>query len=347
MTLNRYLRRTVLGRLGLFAMGGAFGSIAIGAPTIEWTESTPAPEPRAGYAAGEIDGRLVLVGGTYWTGDLGDWDAKVFTDVADEFDPHTEVWSRLPEFPATVGYAAGATWQNRLYVLGGVQDGAPSKRVMVLVKTAAGYRWETGPDLPQPRVFAAAMTVGSVIYLIGGTTEFEVLDESGSCCLSATATRTVWALDLAQENARWEDRASFPGHSRWGHRLVSDGRDIYQFGGRYQRSLGDALEKYLEVWRYRPVTDEWALLGELPDELYNARGVYAQEQIMLFARAGQAAVFDLSGATFSPVTALPEDVIIEHFIWTDNLIVGASGESGTERPRRRSELTYIGRIVER
>ena len=344
---ERSFGESELKRVKWALLGSLLAGMASGAPAIEWTESTPAPEPRAGYAAGQVGGQLVLVGGTYWMGEPGNWHAKVFTAVTDAFDPATQEWTRGPDFPGTVGYAAGATWDDRLHVFGGVQDGEPSDRVMVLVETVTGFAWETGPSLPRPRVFAAAAPVGSVVYLLGGTTEFEVLDESGRCCLSATATDTVWALDLAAPQPQWETRAAFPGKRRWGHRLVSDGESIYQFGGRYQRSLEDPLEKYLEVWRYHPATDKWTLVGELPEELYNARGVYAQGRIFLIGRGGQSAEFDPETGRFRTATPLPQDVIIEHFMWDGEVIVGASGESGTERPRRRSELTYIGRFGDR
>ena len=33
---------------------------------LHWSRSTPLPEPRAGHAAGILDGKLVMACGTYW-----------------------------------------------------------------------------------------------------------------------------------------------------------------------------------------------------------------------------------------------------------------------------------------
>ena len=66
---------------------------------ITWRESTPMPEPRSGYAAGALDGRLVLAGGTYWEGTKGNWTKKIFTPATHAFDPVSQQWQKLPDAP--------------------------------------------------------------------------------------------------------------------------------------------------------------------------------------------------------------------------------------------------------
>jgi len=54
---------------------------------------------------------------------------------------------------------------------------------------------------------------------------------------------------------------------------------------------------------------------------------------------------DLQTLQYSELTPLPEAASVDKFVWLDNMIIGASGENALEGPRRRSEWTFIGRIV--
>lgn len=93
-----------------------------------------------------------------------------------------------------VAYAAGAAVAGRLFIIGGVQDGRPSRRVLILERDASGFHWRDGPALPEARVFAEAAVVDGKIYVVGGSREFETMGAAGLCCASHTATTTVWSL---------------------------------------------------------------------------------------------------------------------------------------------------------
>src|SRR5690349_10657860 len=91
--------------------------------TISWQKSTPVPEPTDGYAAGVIDGRLIMTGGTYWEGSPGDWQRKIYSRATLAFDPRTQIWERLPDAPVPLAYAASAVIGDEFFILGGMQNG--------------------------------------------------------------------------------------------------------------------------------------------------------------------------------------------------------------------------------
>ena len=110
----------LLGLAGLCAIPGCSPASDPSAPgtKLQWRKSTPLPEPRAGHAAGLLDGKFVIAGGTWWEGEKGNWTQKIFSASTHAFDPDTESWERLPDAPFPFGYAAYTVVENRLYVLG-------------------------------------------------------------------------------------------------------------------------------------------------------------------------------------------------------------------------------------
>lgn len=310
---------------------------------VEWRLSTPLPEARAGYAAGVVGGRLILAGGTYWLGSPGAWTEKVFCATTHAFDPGTEIWTCLPDAPVAFGYAAGVALEDRLYVLGGVQAGRSSRQVFVLENQSGAFHWREGPALPEARVFAEAAVAQGKIFVVGGSREFETLDDTGLCCGTNTATTTVWSWDPANPSSPWKERTPFPGDRRGGHRLVSDGRYLYQFGGRFLTGKGQPLHYFNDVWRYDVQSDQWTKLAEMPVGVQLARAVFADGKILLIGRDRRAMKFDPVTDGFTNLTGLPEDALVDSFFWLPPFIVGAGGETKLDRPRRRANWTFLGR----
>ena len=332
--------------LGLL-LASVLADASPGTTTIAWRESANVPEPTDGHAAALIEGKLVLVGGTYWEGTKDRWTKKVFTAASLAFDPVTERWERLADAPVTFAYAAYTQVGDELFILGGLQDGVASRDVRTLRKTGGNYVWGRVGELPETRLFANAVTVGKTIYMVGGTREFEPLDSIGTCCTSETATGTLWAFDTAKPAAGWKSLAPFPGSQRWHHRAVSDGRSIYLLGGIHQADKADPVSKFYDVWRYDLAADRWARVADLPAAMHGAAVVRAGDRIILVGRAGKVMSFDPGRVQFTALDPIPRDVSVNYFAWTGSELVGAGGETPLGGPRRRSEWTFIGKVIER
>jgi N-acetylneuraminic acid mutarotase/DNA-binding beta-propeller fold protein YncE len=340
-------RAAVLGVVALSLFCPAALNGAWPAPTmIAWWESTPAPEPRAGYASGVIGGKLLLIGGTYWEGTKGNWTKKIWSAAVHAFDPVKQTWERLPDAPVTLGYAASAQVGEEIFALGGVQNGQPSRDVWRLRKSGARYAWDRYGQLPAPRLFASAVSAGKRLYLLGGTSKFEPYDAKGTCCTSTTATNTLWVLDTGDPSRGWKPLAPYPGDLRWGQQAETDGAAVYMFGGSYQAAQQDTVRHFNEVLRYDLAAGQWARVADLPEEMQGAAPTLVHGRIILVASGKKVMLFDPKTARFSPLDPLPQSASVDRFVWIDPLLVGASGENSVEGPRRRSEWTFLGRVSE-
>ena len=314
--------------------------------TLIWSRTTPLPESRTDYAAGVIEGRLVISGGTYWTGSKGNWIKKHFSASTHAFDPITEVWEKLPDLPMPLGTSASAVIGDRLFVLGGFTGEEVNREIVVLENKQNGYVWEHFGQLPVDRVYARAVSVGTHLYLVGGTTRFEPTDAAGTCCTSKTATSSFMVLDTANPDQGWEQLPDLPGARRWYFKVETDGEFIWMFGGIFQAEHTDPTSRFDDVFRYNIANAEWEAVEALPEVSsdYPPTPVFVKDRIILVSNSTKVWQLDLETLRYSELPPLPEAVSVDKFFWIENRIVGAGGENSVEGPRRRSEAAFIGQF---
>jgi N-acetylneuraminic acid mutarotase len=316
--------------------------------SFHWTKSTPFREATSGYAAGVIQGKFVIAGGTYWEGTANHWKKKVFSSATYLFDPTTQEWQRLANLPVPLGYPASAAVDNRLFVLGGYNGHNANREIFTLTKEGNEYVWKTFGKLPFDRIFGKAVTIGKDIYLVGGSTQFEPLDAIGTCCTSKTATNSLLVFNLARPERGWRELAPYPGATRWLFSAEGDGKAIWMFGGRYQANPKDPLQLYPEVLRYSPVDAKWKLMTYLPIDLWgtsSVTAVFADGRMLLIGSIGKTWQLDLNLLKYEELAPLPEAVEVDKFVWLANHVIGSGGENSTDDgPRRRSESTFIGQF---
>ncbi len=312
-----------------------------------WTKSTPLPEPRAGHAAGVLDGKLVIAGGTYWEGEKGNWTKKIFSARTHAFDPATHTWEQLPDAPMPFGYAAFTVVKNRLFVLGGYDGKKESRKILVLSKQGTEYVWEIFGELPDTRLFGWAGGIGSSIFLLGGVTRFEPTDDAGSCCTSATATNRLQMLDTTAPDQGWHELPPYPGGKRWLFSAETDGDNLWMFGGIYTANGEDPPEQFRQVLRYSLTEKVWHKLSPLPPDTLTATPlsplfVGGKILFMSFSKT----VWELDPVTqeYSRLSPLPEEAFVDKYVWLNGQIIGTGGENKIEGPRRRSEWTFIGKF---
>jgi N-acetylneuraminic acid mutarotase len=309
---------------------------------IAWRESAPTPEPRDGYAAGVIDGKLILIGGTYWEGSSENWTKKKFSASIHLFDPKSQQWEKCRDAPMTLGYAASAQVGDVIFVIGGLHDGVPSRTVHTIHQASSGYAWQRHSELPEARLFANAVVMGKLIYVIGGVREFEPYDEQGRCCTSRSAANSLWVLDPASRVPTWKCLTGYPGKNRWLHTAATDGTALYLFGGIHIEAEHSPVEYFNDVLKYDPITDRWSRVGEMPQSLQLATPISTSTGIILVGKAKNVVRFDPDAGNFIPLEPLPHAATVTRFVLIDSMLVGAGGESSEEGPRRRSERTFIG-----
>ena len=312
---------------------------------LQWKKSTPLPEPRAGHAAGILDEKFIIAGGTYWEGEKGNWTQKLFSSSTHAFDPKNQTWERLPNAPIPFGYAAFTVVNNTLYVLGGYDGKQESRKILTLKKQNGQYKWEIFGELPQTRLFGWAGTVDNSIYLLGGVVRFEPLDDIGTCCTSKTATNQLSVLDTENPDDGWKNLNPYPGSKRWLFSAESDGKNLWLFGGIDSSEEANNPARFNDALRYEIDENRWQKMSSLPESTMKATPLvplYIDGKILFMSFSKTVWQLDLKTMIYSQLASLPEEAFVDRFVWLDNKIIGAGGENKIESRRRRSEWTFIG-----
>ena len=340
---------TILASLGVFACLG-LDSAAQSSPraSLEWAKSTPLPEARAEYASGIVGGKLVIAGGTYWEGSAGHWTKKHYSASTHAFDPVSQRWERLPDLPVALGYAASAVVDGRLFVLGGVTPGGINRKIFTLTRTGSRYVWSVFGEMGFDRVSAAAVSVQGRIYLLGGTSAYEAFDSLGTCCATNTATNSLLVFDTHAPAKGWRPLAPYPGRARWLPAVSTDGKSIWLFGGMLQADVKAPVTNFGEVLKYDVASQSWSGAPALPNAITDLQPLCSLDlgnRIFIFTGEKQVWQLDLRAQRYSETTPMPEAVAVDKFFWLHHRIIGAGGESEVERPRRRSDWTFVAKIT--
>lgn len=315
--------------------------------SLEWEKSAPLPEARAGYASGILDGKLVIVGGTYWDGSEGHWIRKRYTSSTHAFDPVRQRWERLPDLPIALGYGASTVVAGRLFVFGGYTGSRVNRKIFALGKEGTRYKWNVVGEMNADRVFAAAVPVKDEIYLIGGSTSFEAFDSFGTCCATNTVTNSILVYGIHSTTKKWRALSSYPGPARWMPGVASDGTSIWLFGGMLQSDFKVPVTNLDQVLNYNIARNEWQVVNSLPMAAANLQPITPLKigkLIFLFTAGKRVWLFDLRSQLYAETTPMPEAVQIDQFFWLNHKIAGTGGECEVERPRRRSDWTFQARI---
>jgi len=184
--------------------------------------------------------------------------------------------------------------------------------------------------------------------LVGGTTSFEAFDEAGTCCATNTVTNSVLVLDTDFPAKGWRQLAPYPGRPRWMAATTTDGKAIWMFGGTLQAHAKDSITNFSDVVKYDFARGSWSVMPPLPESIADLQPMCSLRIGKgIFLLSGQKRVWQLDLRTdrYFETTPMPEAVAVDQFVWLQQRIIGAGGESEVEGPRRRSEWTFVARVV--
>jgi hypothetical protein len=155
-------------------------------------------------------------------------------------------------------------------------------------------------------------------------------------------------LDTDSPAKSWRQLAPIPGRGRWLPAATTDGKAIWLFGGMLQSASTDPVTNFRDVLKYGLARESWSVMPPLPQTIADAQPLCSLkigDRIFLFT--GLKAVWQLKPGTgrYSETTPMPEAVAVDQFFWLHDRIIGAGGECQVEGPRRRSEWTFVARIV--
>ena len=125
--------------------------------TLRW-RTHPGPTPREHLAATALGGRVFVLGGR-----LAGYDTNL--GRAEDYDPRTNRWARLPDLPDPRGGTGAAAIAGRIVSIGGESPKGTHETVWAL---RPGGRWTRLPDLPTPRHGVGVVALAGRVWAVAG-----------------------------------------------------------------------------------------------------------------------------------------------------------------------------------
>jgi N-acetylneuraminic acid mutarotase len=170
-------------------------------------------------------------------------------------------WRDEPSLPVRWQETAGATRGDRLFVVGGYEDGQPTARVRSFAPGAS--RWTDEPALPVRLHHTAVVTVGGDLYALGGYRDD-----------SFRAGTDAWVLRAGQTT--WESVGELPEARGAATAGVIDGR-IYLVGG-----FGVGQRLLTSVAVFDPSARSWRRARDLPTAREHLASVVHARRLWVF-----------------------------------------------------------------
>src|SRR5262245_2001205 len=229
--------------------------------------------PSAGATAATLADRMYVIGG---------FDGQRVSNRASVYDPSSNGWSAVADFPRGVSSACAAAAAGKLYVIGGREsaDGPPLASVSVFDPSVRA--WSSAAPVPIPVANAACASVDNRVYIFGGWTR--MMDRT-------VVSDAVWLYDPASN--QWAAASRIPTPLAGAASAVV-GSDIYLINGSQ-----DGQSATPRVLVFSPAAGSWRDAPPTTRALYGASAGYLNGR--LFLAGGRLSVngpMDLSGIHF-------------------------------------------------
>jgi N-acetylneuraminic acid mutarotase len=220
----------------LYVMGGSPNAGPSALQTLEvydqatdsWSTKAPSILARTTTATGIIGDKLYVAGGCP-NSDCGAGHVVASLEI---YDSATDSWSIGAPMPAVRAAAAGVTYGNDFYVMGGFTACGPCTPLQtVYIYDSVAGSWSTGSPMPTGMVSPQAAVIGNKIYVVGGTEP------------SWGMTNTLHIYDPEADS--WTTETPSPISRPGGFKVDALNGKIYVTGG--------------DTEVYDPVTNSWSL----------------------------------------------------------------------------------------
>lgn len=258
-------------------------------PTVTGEAAAPGV---AGPVCGALDNKILVAGGANfpdampWQGGQKKYHDQVY--VFSGKDHQLKLLSQEGRLPEPIAYAASCPVTEGIVYAGGENDAGISDKVFLIRNDLTKYSIvvDTLPRLPAPVTNAAAVSLGSVVFVAGGEGPAGVSDK-------------VWSMDLHNLAEGWKPLANLP--KPVSHAVLvafeSDGGSrLCLLGGRRKTNSGIS-DLYSSVYMLHTALQHWKEMSPLPFALSAAAGVAAGSSSVYLFGGDQ-------GTTFSKVEQL-------------------------------------------
>ncbi len=223
-----------------------------------WVSKASLPWPEPVYGTAVVNGKIYVFGNCLTNGTIY---SPIWTGIVPvpnglacplEYDPATDTWTVKSPMPSNRTDYAVATYQNKIYIIGGQQP----NRLDVLYSTTEMYdpstdTWTIKASMPINESQMDAHTVGDKIYVIAGSRFYGNL--SGETAV----------YDPALDS--WSLLSPMPIHV-YAYASAVVGNKIYVVGGKnFENWVG-----FNGTQVYDTLTDTWALGAPAPEATYRS-----------------------------------------------------------------------------
>jgi N-acetylneuraminic acid mutarotase len=232
---------------------------------LAYSDGPSLPFGRAGHAGANLDGVVVVSGGTSWSDDK-----TVKSYLRETLKLSDGSWKQLSPAPDSFAESACASSNGELFVAGGQRAvGQPVSRAFKY--SLATDRWIELDPLPVKVVAGAGVIRNGQFLVIGG-----LIDDKPS--------NRVFAIDTRDANAKWVELATLPVPGRAYAAAVAMGNTVYCLGGLAPDPAGRTV--YRDVLCLEPDKQNWELCGQLPAPGYCwAASEFDSHQVLVTGRA--------------------------------------------------------------
>jgi len=263
----------------------------------QWQPIAPLPEPNGGFAAGCVEGKIVIAGGTNWRDGIKRWLDKTWC-----YDPTTDHWSAGPALPHAVAYAACGSDGARLYLAGGADGKQALKEIWAL---DAKMTLSKVGLLPKLIAFPGGAVRDGILYVLGGTPDADDWSK---------ASRDLIAVNLANGQTILLPEWSGLSHGLGIPAMAVLGSRLHAFTGAWLDPSDQQVKNLSEAFAYDAAKISWQATVPFPramrgvaavalddHRVYLAGGYGADEEGFL----AQAWIYHQESNAYSQATALP------------------------------------------
>ena len=219
----------------------------------KWT--TLPPLPVRGFGLGQVNGKLVAIGGQKERG--GQRSSEVYT-----YDERSRKWKQtIPPMPTARWSSAILSLQSALVVAGGVVLSSLYTDVVEVFRPDTSQWYRTDP-LPTACLDISLVAIGNTCYALGGYNGSRLNQalyaSVGDLLRNAVPANQTTHSGSSDTQSAWKTLPNTPTH--WPGVAVLAG-NLLVIGG-HETSEEGANKK--EVYMYSPSTNSWIYISDLP-----------------------------------------------------------------------------------
>jgi N-acetylneuraminic acid mutarotase len=225
------------------------------------------PTARIEVAGVALDKKIYIIGGEV---------DKTATNLVEVYDTVENVWYKSPPLPMNLDHLAAASFENKIYVVGGFDEGGhPSNRLFIY--DPIRDVWGEATNMPTARGALTAEFIDGILYAVGGDTNIAA-DQGGYDPAGQSNINEAYN----PETDSWVTKTPMPLARHHHVSAVADGK-LYIIGGRYGLSPSD--QSFLNTGAnevYDPAKDTWVSLESMLTNSSGASAAYVNGGIYVF-----------------------------------------------------------------